>query len=127
MKPELQVLIISKENTTFSSLLPAIKDSNFTLFHTDSGQDAIQKIRSQKIDVAVVADNLSDMTGLECVKLIVPENPFINCALESSLESDDFHEVTEGYGVFMQLSMAPQATEASAMLEKLSKIYQLTA
>lgn len=127
MNQELKILVISEDNTTFDTLVPVIEKSNFTLLHTNSGQDAIEKIRSQKIDVAIVADSLSDMSGLDCVKLIVPANPFINCALESSLSSDDFHEVTEGYGLFMQFSMPPQATESASMLEKLTKIYQLTA
>lgn len=127
MNQELKVLIVSKNSETFDTLFPVVKDSSFTLLHTDSGHDAIEKIRSQKIDVAIVADSLNDMSGLDCVKRIVPENPFINCALESPLSSDDFHEVTEGYGIFMQFSMPPKAAEGISMLDKLTKIYQLTA
>lgn len=127
MIQELNVLLISKDSKTFNSLVPVVENSNFNLLHTTSGHEAIEKIRSQKIDVAIVADSLDDMSGLDCVKQIVPENPFINCALESSLASDDFHEVTEGYGVFMQLSIPPELSEGALMLEKLTKIYQLTA
>lgn len=127
MNQELNVLLVGQDSETFNSLLSVVEGCNFNFLHSDSGSDAIAKIRSQKIDVAVVADTLSDMNGLDCVKLIVPENPFINCALESSLGSDDFHEVTEGYGVFMQLSTPPTASEGTSMVEKLTKIYQLTA
>ena len=69
---------------------------------------------------------LQDCTGLQFVKDLVAANPFVNCALASSLSHDAFHEATEGYGVFMQLQVPPTAQSAYDMIEHLKKIYQLS-
>ena len=103
------------------------KDDHYIILHTDSAPQAMQYIKTEKIDVAIISEKLIDLDGLALTKDIVTTNPFINCALESPLDHDEFHEVTEGYGVFMQLPVEPSIQDARNMLEHLNNIYQISA
>lgn len=127
----LNIILLSKEEslfTEFTSVLTEKKEFQTTWFNS-SGQvwnHLKNNSKNNCVDVAVVSEDLQDCTGLQVVKDLVARNPFINCALASPLPAEDFHEVTEGYGVFMQLPVKPDAQSAKDMIELLEKIYQLT-
>lgn len=124
----LKIVLAGAQETSLihvDSFLQATTD--FTIFRAKTMAEALRLVQTEKIDVAIVAETLADASGLELVKKIVTTNPFINCALESPLDHDDFHEVTEGYGVFTQLPVAPSREDAQNMLNHLNKIYQIAA
>jgi hypothetical protein len=66
------------------------------------------------------------MTGLEFAEKLLRVNPMINCALLSSLPSDEFHEVSEGLGVFAQLPLCPDTADAENLLTGLRRLKNLT-
>ena len=103
------------------------KDAHFIIIHSDSATETMQLLKSEKIDAVVISEKLTDTDGLTLTKDIITANPFVNCALESPLDHDDFHEVTEGYGVFMQLPVGPSTQDARDMLKHLNTIYQISA
>ena len=124
----IKILLVAADKKSLHNVELVIKkDAHFTIMHTDSATQAMQYVKSVKIDVAVISEKLTDTDGLALTKDIVTTNPFINCALESPLDHDDFHEVTEGYGVFMQLPVEPSIQDARDMIEHLNKIYQISA
>ena len=78
-----------------------------------------------EIDAVIVAENLPDSSGKEFIKSLTKTNPFIPCAMISSLSHDDFHEYTEGLGVLMQLPEKPGSKEAVELLDKLAEIEKI--
>ena len=77
------------------------------------------------LDVVVVAEELRDKESLQFIREIVADKPFITCALVSPLYPQEFHEQTEGLGLFMQLPVHPGAGAAKEMLALLEKLNQL--
>ena len=121
------ILFVAPSDVDFDALEKAFNSHpNFICDKTDSSEAAKKYVKENKVDVVVAAEQLPDETGLSCVQEVVKMNPFINCALCSSADPDDFHEFTEGYGVVMQFSVTPTVKETYEFIEKLSKIYQLT-
>ena len=122
----LNILLAAKEETELSSIKSTLStDSRFDCVFAETAEAALRTIKDRKINVAVVAEELRDTTGLLLINSIVAENPFINCALASPLAADEFHEETEGLGIFMQLPVTPGSADAVRMLELLEKIYSL--
>jgi hypothetical protein len=72
---------------------------------------------SQKINAVIGLENQLDM-----MKSIIRQFPLSNYALMSSLATDDFHEVTEGYGFFMQLPLSPSQKDAEHFFQLLEAI-----
>ena len=122
----LNILFAGNEENALPSIASRLKaDSRFAIVFVETADTALKVIRERKIDVAVVDTELKDITGLQLINAIVAENPFINCALVSSLPADEFHEETEGLGIFMQLPAAPRPEDADKMIALLEKIYSL--
>ena len=122
----LNVILLSEEDSTLASVASVLMGQR--RFHVSclaSAEEAWAYLQGNKLDVAVVSDLLQDCTGLQFIKTLVAKNPFVNCALTSPLSKDEFHEATEGYGLFMQLPVNPSGQDADEMIERLNKIYGL--
>ena len=87
-----------------------------------SGEDALENIEKQNIDTVVVDEKLPRCDGFSFVRKLMRMYPMVNCAVMSPLPADDFHEATEGLGVFMQLPTHPGAAHAERMLELIETI-----
>ena len=74
--------------------------------------------------MAVVAEHLEDISGLQFIKMLVPQDPFIICALVSPLSPEAFHHATEGYGVFMHLPVYPTIGDAREMVKRISTLHE---
>ena len=123
---KLNIILASKEETSLSSVASMLEtDSRLSSTWVSSAEKALQALKNGKIDVVVASEELEDTSGLQLIKDVVTENPFINCALVSPLSAGDFHEETEGLGIFMQLPKNPGTESAEKMLKLLDKIYQL--
>ncbi len=115
-----------RDETALAGIISELKSNKrLTLTMVDSMEEGVRKLKEEQYDVVFAAEDLADTTGLEFISRIVEINPFINTALVSSLSSEDFHEATEGLGVFMQLPVNPDPESARQMLNLLNKIYQL--
>lgn len=86
--------------------------------HVAPSYDALRKM----VDTENIDAIIGSVENLELIKTLIIEFPMINYALLSSESADDFHEMTEGYGIFMQLPPAPQAEDAQKLLEILQTI-----
>ena len=123
----INIIILSKEESSLADVASVFAAHNgFDVTWFASAEQVWTFMQSTKIDVAVVSDLLHDCTGLQFIKKLVTKNPLVNCALISSLSHDEFHEATEGYGIFMQLPVNPTSQSANDMIEHLGKISQLT-
>ncbi|TKB08166.1 hypothetical protein [Desulforhopalus sp. IMCC35007] len=111
------------EFDTFITGLPQGWDTSLGVVNTAA--KAFEIVAAEKVDVVVVGKTAGDQTSLDFVKKLMKHHPLVNCAMVSSLSHDDFHEATEGYGLFMQLTEKPDVDQAHKMVEILNSIMGL--
>lgn len=119
----LNLLLISKNKQGFADLAQALTESGqhrVTCFSRP--EEVYEAVATGTVDGLIVDEVVEGTTGLEFIREFTPRNPFINCALVSSLYAEEFHEVTEGYGVFMQLPIRPGRKEAEQIGAHLARI-----
>ena len=120
----MKILLLTSDKKSLKIFSAGIaEDANIEVLWAMAGDEALNIIKNAEIQLVVADEKLEDMTGLEFVKKLVTVNPFVNCALLSSLPHDDFHEASEGLGILMQLPLQPEKKDASALLQYLNKIY----
>lgn len=111
------------EFDTFQSGLPEGWDCSAG--SVNSRKKAFEIVQKNKIDVVVVGSKLEGGKSLDFAKELMTKYPLINCAMVSGLPHDEFHEVTEGYGLFMQVEENPGTAEAARMVKLLDSIMGL--
>jgi len=122
----LTTLLVSKEDSSFKGFVSGLRQrGDNEVLSTSSCNKALQIIKERPVDMVIVDEELSDMSGLQFVRKLVTVNPLINCAVVSSLSAEDFHEESEGLGVFMQLPLKPREKDAEVLMRKFSKIADL--
>jgi DNA-binding response OmpR family regulator len=123
-----KILLVSKGSASLADLADElIKRKEFDVIQVQSGEEALSLVRENRADVVIAADVLSDGLALPFAQKLMREHPLINCAMVSSLSPEDFHELTEGLGLFMQLPLHPGAEEAKKMIRFLDSISALMA
>jgi DNA-binding NtrC family response regulator len=122
----LSILLVGKNPEALASLADQLSQrEGITVSRASSVKDAWDILGKSKVDVVVTDEKLADGDSLPFVKDLTKRQPLINCAMVSSLSPEDFHEATEGLGVFMQLPVDPGAEEAVKMMELLESISAL--
>jgi len=111
------------EFDTFKSGLP--KEWDTSLGTVSSSAKVLEILKNGKVDVVVLGSKLDDDTSLDFMKKMMKTYPLVNCAMVNSLSHREFHEVTEGYGLFMQVDENPGAEEATRMVALLNSILGL--
>lgn len=111
-----------RDKGSMSDLEAGLAGSDVQITRVDSGSNGMSMVSENMFDLVVTDENLGDMTGLEFIRKIVAKNPMVNCAAVSSLAPEDFHEVSEGLGILMQLPSRPGKEHAEILLDHLKKI-----
>lgn len=120
------ILVVNKESASLADFTAELlKTEGLNVVQATAGEEALTLIDEGKAEVVVAGDELADGLALDFVKKLMKNHPLVNCAMVSSLSPDDFHEATEGLGLFMQLSERPGAEEAKQMLDLLNSIHVL--
>ncbi len=124
----LSILLAGKDPDGLASLAAALKkEEGIRVSMAASAREAWGILGNCRVDVVAVDEQLADGESLAFVKELVKQQPLINCAMVSTLDGKDFHEATEGLGLFMQLPVNPGAEEAATMLQLLQSIGALMA
>ena len=122
----LSVLIVGKNPGSLAGLADELsRRQEIKVSRVTSGKDAWEFLSNSRVDVVVTDQELADGLALTFVHELTKRYPLINCAMVSSLSPKDFHEVTEGLGVFVQLPADPGVEEATKMLQLLESIAAL--
>lgn len=120
---KLKFLLIGRDETSFDDLQRALAHGgHHSVSQVSIPEQVYEAVSASKIDAVIVDEAVKGSTGLEFIHELVRFNPFVNCALVSSLYPEEFHEATEGYGVFMQLPVRPGQEEARELCAHLDKI-----
>lgn len=119
----LHCLLVSKDPAALAGLASALSTyENVQLYRVASAKWALKKIKSGNVDVVVTAAEVAEGEALPFVEELVKTEPLINCAMVSALPPKDFHEATEGLGVFMQLPPDPGGDDAAKMMQHIDSI-----
>jgi len=119
----MKLLLVSPDKSSLSELAAALKEhDDVELLTTESGEKALAMVSESTVDLVVTDEELGDMTGLEFARRVISLNPMINCATVSGLESERFHEVSEGLGLMDQLPTRPGKEDAERLLRNLRLI-----
>ncbi len=120
------ILLVYQKREQFQSLLELFQEQdNVQLLEAGSAEEALKKMQEEKVQVLVCAQTLPDMEGVVFLKQLVKINPLVNTVLVSDLPGKEFHEVTEGLGVLMQLPSVMDREHGQAILDKLAKVASL--
>lgn len=123
-----RLLLVGEDFSSLESLGNALTEENsINVSWVHSGKEAVELVAGSMVDVVVTAEQLADGPALPFVQELIKKQPLVNCAMVSSLSHDEFHQATEGLGIFMQLPMTPGAGEATKMVELLESIRGLMA
>ena len=124
----IKILLVTSEKESFSEFAGVLKQKDdVELFQAATGQEALEVLSESPVDLVIVNEKISDMTGIEFMKKLLMINPMINCAAVSSLAHEEFHEASEGLGVLMQLPVSPGEFVAEDLLKRLKHLKDLAA
>jgi CheY-like chemotaxis protein len=124
----IRLLLVTPYRKSLFEMASAMdKYDGVELTWTESGQKALAKLSESSVDLVITDKEVGDMTGIEFAEKLLRVNPMINCAVLNSLPSDEFHEASEGLGVFAQLPLHPSKDDAENLLKRLKNLKDLTA
>jgi DNA-binding NtrC family response regulator len=127
-KKPLNIVLVTGTPEAMTDLFRALQRYQaITVGNAATPQHALAAIQAGTVDVLVVDETVGETSGLQFVREVVSRYPLINCALVSSLPADDFHEATEGLGIFLQVPVQPGTETAEKLVVVLDKIYGLLA
>jgi DNA-binding NtrC family response regulator len=118
----IKVLLTGRNLGSLSAFKAALDSSGAQTKYLVSGGAALAAVEAQSFDVLIADEDLGDMTGLALIRSVVAVQPMLNCAVVSALAPAEFHEVSEGLGILMQLPVQPGPKEADRLIDHLRKI-----
>jgi DNA-binding NtrC family response regulator len=86
----IRILLAGRDSASLSAFEATLKNRKAQIQYLDSGDKALAAISVQAFDLLVADESLKDMTGLELIKVVTTQQPFLNCALVSSLPQKNF-------------------------------------
>ena len=121
-----KILLVSPDKNSLYGLASALAEhADVDLSWAESGKTALEIVTDSAIDLVVTDESLGDMTGLEFAGRLLSVNPMINCASVSRLSPENFHEISEGLGIMVQLPVKPDKEDAEKLLQRLKDIKNL--
>jgi DNA-binding NtrC family response regulator len=119
----LNILLVGKDPVSLTDFAAELsRKEGVRVSRTTSVKEAWGLLGNNRVDVVVTDKELEDGSALPFIHELTKQQPLINCAMVSSLATKDFHEATEGLGVFMQLPVDPGAEDAVKMVHLLESI-----
>lgn len=115
------IIIIGKEAGELQNFIDRLRIKGHEVATASSRDEVQMLIHSTNIDTVIAHEH-----ELPLVKDLIRHQPMLNYGLMSPKAPDDFHEMTEGYGIFMQLPSPPAQEDADAMLSRLTQLHGLT-
>lgn len=121
-----QVMVVTKRKDDFLAFTERLEKEDFSILWAETGEGALSTIKDNNdVFMVIVDETLSDMAGVTFIEKLLYINAMIYTALVSTLSKDDYHELSEGFGVLMQLPVNPDKENAEKLYLQLKKISAL--
>ena len=117
----LTVILITQRTSVLNDIVIVLRKSKINVIQAETEASITKTLQSQDVDAVIATEQ-----DLPLVKTLVSAFPMVNYALMSSSDSHDFHELTEGYGIFMQLPTTLLENDVSEMINNLTRIKALS-
>ena len=117
-----QIILAGSDLASLPVFNRAIEENSGRVTCLGSSGQVIEAISNESFDLLIADEFLGDMSGIDLIEKVIALNPMLNCAVVSSLPPDEYHEVSEGLGILMQLPNRPGQEEADALMKHLKKI-----
>ena len=87
-----------------------------------SGAEALEAARAAAPHLVIIDADLPDTAPLDLVQKLLMVNATVNTAVVSPLPDEEFHEASEGLGIFARLPDDPGRSDAEGILRKLRTV-----
>ncbi|NDY71913.1 hypothetical protein DO021_07585 [Desulfobacter hydrogenophilus] len=121
-----QAVFVSRDKAQFKELEQMLEQHSIEIKWCATGKELLSLMtntpKGQWIDLVIMEENLPDMNAKALVEAVTTQSPMTNCAISGTMDKKQFHDVYEGYGVLMQLSVQPEQDDARNLEDQLKKI-----
>lgn len=118
----MKILLATPRPEELQNFATGLKQESGHPVFAENGKKTLDLISSEKPDLVIVDDCLPDYNSLTLIREIVMRDAMINTALITGMDDTEFHEKSEGLGVFMRLPLQPEARDALELIQTLKKI-----
>ena len=98
------------------------KETGEEPLRASSGAQALDLARDHSPDLVVLAESLGDMSYLEAVKELLKINAFLNTAVVTAMDEEEFHEQSEGLGILSGIRPDAGQKEIRGLLKRLWEV-----
>ena len=119
-KPPLaNILIVDYDGELLQILKFVLEDAGYSVVESKSGEEALEKVASDPVDLVVLDVNLSGMSGLEVARRLRATTPTsrVLIALHTGVEEASVRTEFVDYDLFM-----PKMDDADALLTKVADL-----
>ncbi len=122
MGKNMNILLTTPKPEELKEFVTGLKQESCHPVLAENGEKTLDLISSAKPGLVIVDDRLPDYGALTLIREIVTRDAMINTAVITGMDDSEFHEKSEGLGVFMKLPLKPQAQDARELIQNLKKI-----
>ena len=121
----MQTLLVGPEKNNFKNLESSFSENKITTQWANTAEKALALVAEKKIDIAIIHEQLPDMTAKKLVENIITLDAMMNCVVLSAMSDEDFHEAYEGLGVLMRFPLMPGKAEVKKLQDHLALINRI--
>jgi DNA-binding NtrC family response regulator len=116
-----KILLITSRPDQLKSFIHAL-DRDREIVTVESIQETVKAIEKSTPALVIVDDQVLGVAGLDIVRHLISVNAFIQTAVLSALDQQEFHEQSEGLGILSKLPLVPKEEEAQKLIKQLRQV-----
>jgi len=97
-------LLIADDDEGFREVLRAIFEPWFLLFEAASGEEAVEIVEGEHVDIVLLDMNMHQLTGLDTVRIVKRIDAHLPCILCTSDATDELREQAREVDVWSVLA-----------------------
>ena len=97
-------LLIADDDEGFREVLRTIFEPLFSLFEAESGEEAVEIVEGEHVDLVLIDMNMHKLSGLDTVRIVKQINSRLPCILCTSDATDELREQARAVDVWSVLS-----------------------
>jgi CheY-like chemotaxis protein len=97
-------LLIADDDEGFREVLRAIFEPWFSLFEAASGEEAVEIVEGEHVDIVLLDMNMNQLTGLDTIRIVKRIDSRLPCILCTSDATDELREQAREVDVWSVLA-----------------------